>query len=497
MAMADIKHPYQCIETVEIPASEGLAAQAYALAACGPKLVSLDTNRGEIVSQWTADSSLGVSEVAVSTKDHESDSHERPSKKQKVQPAAGSLPNIIKLTITPDNRHAVVVTDDKYLRVFEITHDGDITELSQRVMPKRPCAIQVLPDNATILCGDKFGDVYSLPLLQQEPEPLQQSSNGAEQLKQQPSSFKPSASNRTVHTKRNLKSLEAQLKQKNLTPKTKEPLKFEHKLLLGHVSMLTDLCYATQEVNGKQQGYIVTADRDEHIRVSRGPPQTHIIEGYCLGHTEFVSKVLVIPESNLMISGGGDDWLGVWEWPSFKLRRKIYNFMERVQEAELSSSSPAQNPHPCPVSGMWVVQGKVDERHEGIVAVACERSSIVSWFPVSELLKPNNEPDLSWATSRMDAPVMDITQVGPAVLVSRHESDPERQRTLTIRVEALKGAFKTVRTDSEPEMKKIIQALEKVNSTVASEQMLNEFLYTVESLRKRTYKDREDEDGEE
>lgn len=54
---------------------------------------------------------------------------------------------------------------------------------------------------------------------------------------------------------------------------------FEHKLLLGHVSMLTDIALVV--LNGRN--YIITADRDEHIRISRGIPQSHIIEGFCLG----------------------------------------------------------------------------------------------------------------------------------------------------------------------------------------------------------------------
>ena len=496
MAMADINHPFQCIETVEKSASGGLDGQTYVLAACGPKLVSLNVGRREIVSQWTADSSLGLSERSTNKRDHKDESQERPSKKQKVQPGVGSLPNIIKLAITPDNQHAVVVTDDKCLRVLEITHEGEITELIQRSMPKRPCAIQVLPDDATILCGDKFGDVYSLPLLPQDTEPIQQISNGPEQLEQQPSSFKPSASNLTVHTKRNLKSLEAQLKQKNLTPKTKEPLKFGHKLLLGHVSMLTDLCYATREIDGKQRGYIITADRDEHIRVSRGPPQTHIIEGYCLGHTEFVSKILVIPESNLMISGGGDDWLGVWEWPSFKLRRKIPDFKERVQSAEPYFPVSESSLNSCPVSGMWIVKGMVDERYEDFVAVACEKSSMISWFPISELVKPVDDSDVFWGTEFMGRPVLDVTQMGLNVLMSLHQPDPTKERIVAICVKSYKRVFQFVWMDRDANWKKCIETLGKVNSDVSSEEKLNEFLFTVESLRKRTYKDREEHSGE-
>jgi len=205
---------------------------------------------------------------------------ERPAKKQKTSPPSPTEPNVIKLVVSPDQQHVVAVTDDKCVRVFSVDGDGELVELSRRYMPKRPCAIQILPDNATILCGDKFGDVYSLPLFPGTGAEAQsataESRNEATVPKDASAklpAFKPSASNLTVHTKRNRRALEAQLAQKDFTSR-KEPLQFEHKLLLGHVSMLTDLTFATQEVEGRQRGYIITADRDEHIRISRGTSPT-------------------------------------------------------------------------------------------------------------------------------------------------------------------------------------------------------------------------------
>ena len=48
-------------------------------------------------------------------------------------------------------------------------------------------------------------------------------------------------------------------------------------LILGHTSLLTSFCLPSDEK------YIITADRDEHIRVS-WYPQGYCIENYCLGH---------------------------------------------------------------------------------------------------------------------------------------------------------------------------------------------------------------------
>ncbi len=56
----------------------------------------------------------------------------------------------------------------------------------------------------------------------------------------------------------------------------------EGKLVLGHLSMLLD---ALVTECGR---YLVTCDRDEKIRVS-SYPNSHNIEGFCLGHTDFVT----------------------------------------------------------------------------------------------------------------------------------------------------------------------------------------------------------------
>ena len=197
-------------------------------------------------------------------------------------------------------------------------------------MPKRPCAIVLTPDDSTILCADKFGDVYSLPLAGQACEPETFSNvdangtSGLAELKQQQKPFAPSASSLTVHTKRNRDALRQQLKTK--TPKAeKKALIFDHKLLLGHVSLLTDVAYVNLASRShKSRSYILTSDRDEHIRVSRGIPQAHIIDGYCLGHTEFITKLCVPPSyPHLLISGGGDDYLVLWDWPTGKKQQQL------------------------------------------------------------------------------------------------------------------------------------------------------------------------------
>ena len=168
-------------------------------------------------------------------------------------------------------------------------------------MPKRPCALALTDSDETILVADKFGDVYSLPLLTL-PETTTPSATPA---------MPPAATPKDSESKRHRTEIT-------------HDLPFAHKLLLGHVSMLTDLLSVTTTTQeGQKRKYIITADRDEHIRISRYP-QSWVIEGFCLGHTAFVSRLLVLgwaPQE--VLSGGGDSWLGRWRWADGKCLQRI------------------------------------------------------------------------------------------------------------------------------------------------------------------------------
>jgi len=181
-------------------------------------------------------------------------------------------------------------------------------------MPKRICAIVLTPDEKNILVGDKFGDVYLLPL-----HPTEDWTPPTAKPDPQQKAFTPSATELTVHTKGNLEALKQQRLQKTSQPKKEGP-QFEHKLLLGHVSLLTDVAVTEVPVGLTIRQYILTADRDEHIRVSRGITQAHVIENYCLGHREFVSKLCLVPWNlDLLVAGSGEPALKVYHWQTGKL----------------------------------------------------------------------------------------------------------------------------------------------------------------------------------
>ncbi|KAH8928955.1 hypothetical protein BT69DRAFT_1276740 [Atractiella rhizophila] len=168
--------------------------------------------------------------------------------------------------------------DDKLLKVWELPK---LKLKSSRPLLKRANAIAVTAEGENILIGDKFGDVYQMSMNSEEME----------------------LNTSAMEGKRNLK----------------EPI-------MGHVSMLT--CIKVGILDGKQ--FIVTADRDEHVRVTEYP-RAERIRGWGFGHTKFVSSVLPLPPSTnqghdfppLIISGGGDSFLLGFSPTSLELQSKV------------------------------------------------------------------------------------------------------------------------------------------------------------------------------
>lgn len=267
-----------------------------------------------------------------------------------------ALPSVSHLITTSNGDYAIAITiEDKAVRVFEVSSQGRLKQLTCRSLPKKLCAIALTHDETTILAADKFGDVWGIPLIPSsdwQPELSNSTAEGDD--------YKPSATELTVHTKGNLEALRQQQRLK-LTRKQKEGLDFEHKLLLGHVSLLTDLIVVSTSVvnNGTSQTkqYIITADRDEHIRISRSIPQTHVIENFCLGHTEFVSKLCVSPWApGHLVAGNGEPSLRIYAIQTGEQISRcdllsIPSLRDNISQA--LKASPDRDISKLTVSGIW------------------------------------------------------------------------------------------------------------------------------------------------
>ena len=374
-------------------------------------------------------------------------------------------------------------------------------------MPKRPCAVRILTDNATILVGDKFGDVYSLPLFPSENE-LNGQDDGGDTAAPPPrgSDFKPTATNLTVHTKRNRMALEAQMKQTNLTPR-KEGAKFEHKLQLGHVSMLTDMTTAAiTTAEGKSRQYIITADRDEHIRVSRAPPQAHVIEGYCLGHTEFISKIRLTGDAKLLFSGGGDDWLGVWDWQACQLVNKLDL---RAPLSKLADIDPAYGTatYTIAVSGIWTLPlQSLDSATEALV-VALEKVPALFVATVQHTVSAKAVVS-EFTVVRLEGNPLDVFTSGGSTIVSLDRREQGQARLQLLDLHPAAGAEPVTnggpgaapaaptgrilahdpQSQSEPPLAALNdwQPSSSTSAGASSDKELEDLLYGVGNLRKRS-----------
>ncbi|CAG2218146.1 TRM82 [Mytilus edulis] len=78
-------------------------------------------------------------------------------------------------------------------------------------------------------------------------------------------------------------------------------------LLLGHLSMVLDIVVA------RNDEFVVTCDRDEKIRVSCYP-NSYNVHSYCLKHTEYVASIIYIKDHDLLVSGGGDGKVIIWNF---------------------------------------------------------------------------------------------------------------------------------------------------------------------------------------
>ena len=212
-----------------------------------------------------------INENAKKQKDNDGNAVPKKKTEAKVPvPGPGAPPVyscIRNLIVSKDGKKLFSCADsDKSVLIFDIdlTNETNCLKLVKRQpFPKRPNAITISDDEKTVIMADKFGDVYSIPT---EGESL-------------------------------------------------ENINDELDPILGHVSMLTDVLFK-KDSNGKR--YILSADRDEHIKISHFP-QSFIVDKWLFGHSQFVSSICSpLWKSNFLFSAGGDDYVYLWDWESGK-----------------------------------------------------------------------------------------------------------------------------------------------------------------------------------
>lgn len=257
------------------PVSSVVAAKKSSLVFCTVKnnIQVYDQETEKLVFQWT-----DTVDTDYAIKKKFENIVENPTKKQKIPkiptpgPGAPRIFNDVRnLYLSSSEKFLVASTNsDKAALVFEVSPGNDpvLKLIKRQPFPKRPSLVALSKDEKNVILGDKFGDVYSIPI---EGEVIQDLSEPA--LTQAPGKLP--------------------------TP------------ILGHVSMLTSVILATDSTGAEK---VLTADRDEHIRVSNYP-DAYIIDKFCFGHKEFVAHLLIpLFDRTLLISAGGDSFVGVTKW---------------------------------------------------------------------------------------------------------------------------------------------------------------------------------------
>ena len=154
--------------------------------------------------------------------------------------------NLIKFS--PDGQRLIVNGQSKQINIYR---QSDDTWQLERIIQVRKRASAIDLNNNVLLIADKSGDVYKVDLS-------------------------------TVTESNNTITLTAE------------------DCLMGHLSMLLEIVFV--QTNDKQS-FILTGDRDEKIRLSHYP-NAYNIQGYCLGHTEFVSHVKLIGNDQILSASG-------------------------------------------------------------------------------------------------------------------------------------------------------------------------------------------------
>ncbi|WFD35276.1 tRNA (guanine-N(7)-)-methyltransferase non-catalytic subunit trm82 [Malassezia cuniculi] len=193
--------------------------------------------------------------------------------------------------ISPDESYVAVTGDDKGVRVWRPTDMRYGAEVLHERLPKRagtmrwaPCQLENGDSSYEVVLADKFGDIWSFPVDPSKacgaPPAAQAAKNEADEEDDE-----------------------------SAVPR------------LGHVSMVTAVDFLGQGV----PSMIVTADRDEHIRISRWGTQRlgYVIEQYLLGTRGAVGALAVLsPETGAraalgvdgeaIISADGGEGLRLW-----------------------------------------------------------------------------------------------------------------------------------------------------------------------------------------
>ncbi|KAN0030908.1 hypothetical protein ACTA71_009555 [Dictyostelium dimigraforme] len=181
------------------------------------------------------------------------------------------------IEFSKNNQSLITSSSDKFLKVWDTTNNFKNIK-SINTNKKIICSI-LNKDDSEILVSDKCGDVFKYSLVDDSKNNIEVASG-----------------------------------DKSAKHDEKES---DKNLVFGHYSSIVDIKFSPCF------NYLLSADRDEKIRVSHYP-NCFDIESFCLGHTKYVTEILLVPgRDDLLISGSGDGTIKLWNWKQGKCLQTV------------------------------------------------------------------------------------------------------------------------------------------------------------------------------
>ena len=211
-----------------------------------------------------------------------------------------------------------------------------------------------------------------------------------------------------------------------------------------------------------------------------------------------MSKLCLIPGTDLLVSGGGDDELYVWNWLGGNLLQK-YDIRGAV--AELLSAADDMKDHGLTPQATGIATDHVESKiailglyaapfinttgqQETALLVTCERVPALFVIPISRsrLLE---KPEITGIS--LNHPPLDVTCIGGNVLLSLDGREDGRNALVVSKLvqtnDDERGKISLVRDeDTEAKLERLTESTKDVST---DEKALNELLYSMANLRKR------------
>ncbi|XP_068631004.1 tRNA (guanine-N(7)-)-methyltransferase non-catalytic subunit wuho [Battus philenor] len=134
--------------------------------------------------------------------------------------------------------------------------------------------------------------------------------------------------------------------------------------LLGHLSLLLNILQ-TDDCK-----FIISCDRDEKIKVSCYP-NTYNIQTYCLGHTEFVNNLELLPHNvKYLTSTSGDGTIKCWNYEVGKLCYSIDTFLDINDESLKNNFAKVMVEEGVEVNALPIVHYAISKVNESCSVIA-------------------------------------------------------------------------------------------------------------------------------